>query len=208
MLSLSTGALYQKHSRRTRTAARCVVISGADATKVRRVVAKMAACEQPTALAMHTPEKMPRPYGVAAHPIKRCAGACGHGGDRTLFWCENSDAAGETRGPTGALGRHFEQLREVDGTHAEDARGMAKLPCVPPKTVGKDKASRPPFNGHVVLRRTRITGAATEEGQQRLPLQKVDVWTLSLEWVNRRLDAMKAVCSSRRNRVHQNANRS
>ncbi|KAG8342495.1 hypothetical protein TRVL_06674 [Trypanosoma vivax] len=54
--------------------------------------------------------------------------------------------------------------------------------------MGEDKAARPLFNGHSVLRRTRNTGAASEEEKRRLPLQKVNVGTLPLEWVRRRLN--------------------
>ncbi|KAH8608595.1 hypothetical protein ERJ75_001291100 [Trypanosoma vivax] len=125
------------------------------------------------------------------------AGARSRGGDRTRFGPENCDAAGETRGPTrvvaqhravpGTLGRHFEQLCEVGGPHVGDAGGMAKLPWAPAKAPCKDKAPVPLFNGHNFLRLPRITEAAAEEEQRRLPLQRVNVWTLSLEWARRRL---------------------
>ncbi|KAH8604190.1 hypothetical protein ERJ75_001734300 [Trypanosoma vivax] len=126
------------------------------------------------------------------------AGARGRGGGRTRFGPENFDTVWEARGSTGiaaprravsgTLGRHFEQLREADGSHVEGARGMAKLPRAPPKAMGKDKAPRPLFNGRSFLRRTRITRAAAEKRQWRLSLQKANVGTLSLEWARRRLN--------------------
>ncbi|KAH8613496.1 hypothetical protein ERJ75_000782900 [Trypanosoma vivax] len=66
---------------------------------------------------------------------------------------------------------------------------MAKLPCAPPTAVGKDRAPRLLFNGHSVLRRTRVTSVAAEVGQQRSPLQKVNVGTLSLEQARGRLNS-------------------
>ncbi|KAH8605472.1 hypothetical protein ERJ75_001613500 [Trypanosoma vivax] len=123
------------------------------------------------------------------------AGACGRGGVRTRFGPENCDAASGTRRPTeaaakrpaapGSLGGHLEQPREVDATHAEDARDVAKLPWAPPKAAGKDKAPGPLFHGRSVLRRVRIARAAAAEEQRRLPLQKVGAGTLSLEWAMR-----------------------
>ncbi|KAH8611355.1 hypothetical protein ERJ75_001031000 [Trypanosoma vivax] len=53
--------------------------------------------------------------------------------------------------------------------------------------MGKDKASGPLFNGRSVLRRARITRVTAEEERRRLPLQKANVGTLSLEWVRCRL---------------------
>ncbi|KAG8343053.1 hypothetical protein TRVL_06115 [Trypanosoma vivax] len=54
-------------------------------------------------------------------------------------------AATRHRAVPGTLGCRFEQLREVDGPHLEDARGMAKLPWAPPKAMGKDKVSKSAF---------------------------------------------------------------
>ncbi|KAH8617566.1 hypothetical protein ERJ75_000363800 [Trypanosoma vivax] len=65
---------------------------------------------------------------------------------------------------------------------------MAKLPWAPPKAMDKDKVLRPLSNSHSVLRRTRITRVTAEEEQWRLPLQRVNMGTLSLEWVRRRLN--------------------
>ncbi|KAH8606906.1 hypothetical protein ERJ75_001466500 [Trypanosoma vivax] len=64
---------------------------------------------------------------------------------------------------------------------------MAKLPFGPAKAMGKEKAPRPLFNEHSILRRPRIARAAAEEEQRRLPLQKVNVRVLPLEWARRRL---------------------
>ncbi|KAH8611628.1 hypothetical protein ERJ75_000978900 [Trypanosoma vivax] len=59
-------------------------------------------------------------------------------------------------------------------------RALPNCPGGPQKAVGKDKAPRPLFTGCSILGRTQITGAGAEEGQRRLPLQKVGVWTPSL----------------------------
>ncbi|KAH8609982.1 hypothetical protein ERJ75_001147700 [Trypanosoma vivax] len=119
------------------------------------------------------------------------AGARGGGGGRTRFGPENSDAAGETRGPTraamrhravhGTLGRRFEQFREVNGPNVNDMRDMAKLPWAPAKAVGEDKAPGQLFNGHSILKRARITRVAAEEGQWRLAVAEGECGTLPLQ---------------------------
>ncbi|KAH8605499.1 hypothetical protein ERJ75_001605700 [Trypanosoma vivax] len=110
-------------------------------------------------------------------------------GERAAFYCCFEACERQHRAVSGTLGRHFKQLREVDGPHAEDAPGMAKLPCGPAKAVCTDKVPRPLFHGPGALGRTRITRAAAEEEQRRLPLQKVSVGTLSLDWAMRRLNS-------------------
>ncbi|KAH8614723.1 hypothetical protein ERJ75_000666100 [Trypanosoma vivax] len=92
------------------------------------------------------------------------------------------------RAVPGTLGCRFEQFREVDGPHEEDACGVPKLPCAPSRAMGKDRVPMPLFNGHSVLRRVRIAGAAADEEQGQLPLQKVNVWTLPLDWARGRLN--------------------
>ncbi|KAH8608460.1 hypothetical protein ERJ75_001306700 [Trypanosoma vivax] len=116
------------------------------------------------------------------------AGTRSCGCDRVRYEAATSDVAREKGVPAGALGRRFEQLREVDDTRVKDALDTVKLHWAPPKAVGKDKGPRPLFNGHNILRRARITRADAEEGQRQLSLQKVNVWTLPLEWASRALN--------------------
>ncbi|KAG8340423.1 hypothetical protein TRVL_08750 [Trypanosoma vivax] len=71
---------------------------------------------------------------------------------------------------------------------------MAKLPCAPSKAVDKDKAPRPLFNGHSILRRARITRAAAEQEQRRLPLQGVNLGALPLQCARRRLNSEALRC--------------
>ncbi|KAH8618841.1 hypothetical protein ERJ75_000255900 [Trypanosoma vivax] len=141
---------------------------------------------------------------------------------QTRLGPENSDAASETRGPTeaaakrravpGTPGCQFEQPREVCGPRGGDARGVAGLPRARPRGVGDDKAPRPLFNGHSVLRRPRIAGADAEEEQRRLPLRKACAWTLPLGRARRRLNdralrRFAAVCPGRRESARPNASR-
>ncbi|KAH8619091.1 hypothetical protein ERJ75_000220700 [Trypanosoma vivax] len=114
---------------------------------------------------------------------------CGRGGDQTQFGPENSDAAWEGRGTTGTvaqhraapgtLGRHFEQLREVDGPHVEDALGMAKLPRAPQKAVGEDRCQGRFLVGAVLW---------DALGWPGWPLWGAGLGTLPLEWARRRLN--------------------
>ncbi|KAH8608550.1 hypothetical protein ERJ75_001295200 [Trypanosoma vivax] len=116
------------------------------------------------------------------------AGTRSCGCDRVRYEAATSDVAREKGVPAGALGRRFEQLREVDDTRVKDTLDTVKLHWAPPKAVGKDKGPRPLFNGHNILRRARITRADAEEGQRQLSLQKVNVGTLPLEWASRALN--------------------
>ncbi|CCD21242.1 hypothetical protein ERJ75_000024400 [Trypanosoma vivax] len=131
------------------------------------------------------------------------AGARACGCDRVQFGPKNSDAARETCGPTWAatqyLGRWASVLNnsaKVSSPNVEGARGMANLPCVPPKAAGKDKAPRPFFNGSGILGCARIAGAAAEEEQRRLSLLGAGVGTLSLEWARGRPNSKALWCSA------------
>ncbi|KAH8619084.1 hypothetical protein ERJ75_000221000 [Trypanosoma vivax] len=140
---------------------------------------------------------------------------CGRGGDQTQFGPENSDAAWEGRGTTGTvaqhraapgtLGRHFEQLREVDGPHVEDALGMAKLPRAPQKAVGEDRVPRPLFSGCGALgcaRMARVAAVGRGFGDAAAGVGEAPP---QHQGTAARCGAM---CSGRRKSVHQNANRS
>ncbi|KAH8603878.1 hypothetical protein ERJ75_001777200 [Trypanosoma vivax] len=181
-LVVDWGALPKTLEAGTRRAARCVAIAGADAAAMGRLIAKTVAWERLAALGARFGKSLAALRRDGVFDKTGRAGARGRGGGRTRFGPESSDAAGETRGATraamrhravpGTLGRRFEQLREVDGPHEEGAPGMVKLPCAPARAACKGRVPMPLFNGRGALGRTRITRAAAEEEQWRLPLQR------------------------------------
>ncbi|KAH8608524.1 hypothetical protein ERJ75_001298700 [Trypanosoma vivax] len=116
-------------------------------------------------------------FDKAGRAGARGAGAVEHDlGPRILTQLgKHAGPPGLPRSTARCPGHHLKQFREVNGPNVNDMRDMAKLPWAPAKAVGEDKAPGQLFNGHSILKRARITRVAAEEGQWRLPLQKVNV---------------------------------
>ncbi|KEG05197.1 hypothetical protein DQ04_25711000, partial [Trypanosoma grayi] len=129
----------------------------------------------------------------SAFQQKRGTGACSRRGDRTRSRPSTAGSVGKTRKssraatPHGSLHRAFggpgKQVGIPDGVYLDRASKWAMFPWAYPGR-GQDKGKL--FQGQSILRRTHCTRVADKNGERRLPLQKVDVYTLSLRLVRSR----------------------
>ncbi|KEG07072.1 rab1 small GTP-binding protein, partial [Trypanosoma grayi] len=127
---------------------------------------------------------------------KRGTGACSRSGDRTRSQPSTAGSVGETRRPPRAatqhsslhraVGRFGQQIRTPDGIYVNEVSKWALTPWAYPD---REKDEVQLFQGHSILRRTHRTRVTDKNDESKLPLQQVDVDTLSLRWVWSRLNS-------------------
>ncbi|KAH9598804.1 hypothetical protein LSM04_001780 [Trypanosoma melophagium] len=86
---------------------------------------------------------------------------------------------------SGTLARNRRQVRALGNVDIEELQKWTTLPWAQPESR-KDGISTF-FQGHDLLQRTHCTPLASQEEEDRFPLQQIDVNSLSLKWIRRRL---------------------
>ncbi|ORC85170.1 uncharacterized protein TM35_000371430 [Trypanosoma theileri] len=138
-------------------------------------------------------------YGKYSSALRHCSslhqersfGPRRGGSGRTQSRPKIINAARETRGPhgtltqhgalSGPLGRNNKQISTPD---IIDVRELEQWEL--PEFTGQHFGV--PFKGHNILQRSHRTRVATKDEEARLPLQQIDVGTLSTEWIGGRLN--------------------
>ncbi|ORC85168.1 uncharacterized protein TM35_000371410 [Trypanosoma theileri] len=82
---------------------------------------------------------------------------------------------------SGPLGRHIKQVRTLDIIDVRELEEW-ELPESATRHFGA------PFKGHDILQRSHHTRVATKDDEARLPLQQIDLGTLSTKWIRGRLN--------------------
>ncbi|ORC91516.1 rab1 small GTP-binding protein, partial [Trypanosoma theileri] len=84
------------------------------------------------------------------------------------------------------LGRNNKQVRAIDIIDVNDLGKWATASWTLPEPVTQGLCA--PFKGHNIIHRSHRTRVATKEEEERLPLQQVDVGTLSIKWIRERMN--------------------
>ncbi|ORC92306.1 uncharacterized protein TM35_000045200 [Trypanosoma theileri] len=107
------------------------------------------------------------------------------------------NAARKTRGPhgtlteygalSGSLGRHIKQIVTPHIINLRELGKWAAEKCGTPEPATQQGLCAP-FKGHNILQRSHRTRVETKDEEARLPLQQIDVRTLSTKWIRARLN--------------------